>query len=97
MVPLEGTEQLASACLVSWVDSAHHFYAVGQMSTSLQETVEHQVRIAWSTIRLLAEQLKMVIVGAWSCWLSVHNSEQISCLLASGQGSINTSSDHLLV
>ena len=51
-LPLAGTEQFASTCLVSRVDSAHHLYGVGEMSTGLQETGEKQVRIAWSTIKL---------------------------------------------
>ena len=37
---------------MSRVDSAHHLHGVGEMSTSLQETGEKQVRIAWSTIQL---------------------------------------------
>ena len=32
--------------------SSHHLHGVGEMSTSLQETGEKQVRIAWSTIKL---------------------------------------------
>ena len=51
-LPLAGTEQLASICLVFWVDSAHHLCGVGEMSTSLQETGEKQVWIGWSTIKL---------------------------------------------
>ena len=39
---LAGAEQLASTCLVSRVDSAHHLHGV-EMSTSLQETGEKQV------------------------------------------------------
>jgi hypothetical protein len=37
-----------------WVDSAHHLglHGVGEMSTSLQETGDKQVRITWSTIKL---------------------------------------------
>ena len=50
---LAGTEQLASTCLVSRVDSAHHLHGVGEMSISLQETGEKQVLIVWSTIKLL--------------------------------------------
>ena len=35
-------------CLVSQVDSAHHLHRADEMSTSLQETGEKHVRIAWS-------------------------------------------------
>ena len=55
-------EHHGSTCLVSRVDSAHHLYGVGEMRTSLQETGEKQVRIAWSTIRLPWALLKMMII-----------------------------------
>ena len=55
-------EHHGSTCLVSRVDSAHHLHGVGEMRTSLQETGEKQVWIAWSTIRLPEALLKMMII-----------------------------------
>ena len=69
--PLSWIEQHDSTCLASRVDSAHHLYGVGEMSTSLQETGEKQVRIVWSTIRLPTALLKMMIImrdaTLWTC------------------------------